>query len=301
MKNAFCRLALIFSVFCLPGCQSLAFEVVNIPTYFEDISVQHDIIFSKDPLLKLDIYKPASINNAKLDVIVFFYGGRWSYGSKEDYRFVGTALARNNFIVIIPDYRKYPEVRFPDFIKDGARALAWTYDNIASYQGDPTRIHTLGHSAGAHIGSLLATDAHFLAEEGKLRSHVIYDFVGLAGPYDFTPDEPDLIAIFAPPSQYVRLRATTYVDGLQPPMLLITGANDTTVKFSNFERLEQKIKSKGGCEASIHYPDVDHIGLIGALSWYNPYGITLLDDLVFYYRQSTHGNCSKGLSRGLVP
>ncbi|PZR81463.1 MAG: esterase [Hyphomicrobiales bacterium] len=259
----------------------------NLPTRFDDMDVVHSLAYGPEPSQKLDIYIPADAIDKKLDVIVFFYGGRWTYGAKADYRFVGAAFAEKDFIVVIPDYRKYPQVRFPVFVEDGAKALAWVYDNIATYHGNPERIHVAGHSAGAHIGALLAADAHYLGNEGKNRSLVIHDFAGLAGPYAFTPGEPDLEDMFGPPKNYPDMRVTTFVDGKQPPMLLLYGDADTTVKYANIDKLKQRIKKSGGCVQTKIYHDVDHIGLLGALSWFNPQGASVGQDLSKFYNSST--------------
>jgi acetyl esterase/lipase len=265
------------------ACTQAAFLAANFPTHFDDMKVVHDVAYG--PLLsqQLDIYIPVDSRGKKLDVIVFFYGGRWTNGAKEDYRFVGAAFADKDFIVVIPDYQKYPQVRFPIFVEDGAKALAWVYDNVATYHGNPERIHVAGHSAGAHIGALLAADVDYLGREGKSRSLVIHDFVGLAGPYAFTPDEPDLEDMFGPPKNYPNMRVTTFIDGKQPPMLLLYGDADKTVKYDNLERLEQQIKKKGGSVQSKIYHDVDHAGLVGALSWFNPHDAPVVQDIVSFF------------------
>ena len=56
--------------------------------------------------------------------MVFWYGGGWVEGSKKNYRFVGAALASRGLVTVIPDYRLYPEVGFPDFLRDAAMAVA---------------------------------------------------------------------------------------------------------------------------------------------------------------------------------
>ena len=122
----------------------MAFTAANLPTRFDDMDVVHDMTYGPEPSQKLDIFIPANAEDKKLDVIVFFYGGRWTYGAKEDYRFVGATFADKDFIVVIPDYRKYPQVRFPVFVEDGAKALAWVYANITAYHGNPERIHMPG-------------------------------------------------------------------------------------------------------------------------------------------------------------
>jgi acetyl esterase/lipase len=174
-------------------------------------------------------------------------------------------------------------VRFPASVEDGAKALAWVYGRIADYGGDPGRIFVAGHSAGAHIGALLTADPHYLAREGQNRSAVIRGFAGLAGPYAFTPSEPDLEDMFGPPERYPAMQVTTFIDGTQPPMLLLYGSSDTTVRRSNIERLEATIRERGGIVKSIVYPGVDHIWIAGALSRINFRGPPVLDDMLAFF------------------
>ena len=255
----------------------------NLPTHFDRVTVVHEQAYGPEPSQTLDLYVPADPKDKQMEVIVFFYGGRWTYGTKDNYRFVGSTFAERGFLVVIPDYRKYPSARFPEFVQDCAKALAWVADHIAESHGNPARIHVVGHSAGAHIGALLAADPHYLADEGKDRSRVIYDFAGLAGPYAFTPDEPDLEDMFGPPQNYPRMQVTTFIDGAQPPMLLLYGDEDRAVKYANLWKLEQRIMQRGGCVQSRIYPDVDHTGLVGALSWWNLQKIPVLDDITTFF------------------
>ena len=99
-------------------------------------------------------------------MIVFFYGGKWQSGTKEMYGFLAAALTARGYVVVIPDYRLYPEVRFPDFIADSARALRWTRDNIAAFGGDARLLFVMGHSAGAQLAALVCTDERYLKAEG---------------------------------------------------------------------------------------------------------------------------------------
>jgi acetyl esterase/lipase len=271
------------------ACTSVDFAVVNLPTHFSDVQVTRDVAFGPAAWQKLDIYRPASAPaSEKLPVIVFYYGGRWEEGTKEQYRFVGNVLARQNYVVVIADYRKYPEVRFPVFVNDAAESLAWTYDHIDQYGGRPDEIHLAGHSAGAHIASLLATDARYLKALGKDRSVVIQDFVGLAGPYDFTPDDEDLKKMFGPPSQYPQMQATTFIDGHQPPMLLLWGAKDQYVGRQNIDRMEAAVHARGGCIETKIYPDLDHVWLLANLSWLGSSRDDVLQD---WMRFIAHGQC----------
>jgi acetyl esterase/lipase len=283
LSTRLCRIVLASLPLSITACSPLAFSLANVPAHFEKMTVARDQAYGPAPSHLLDIYIPAAAVNQPREVIVFFYGGRWTDGTKGDYRFVGATFASRGYVVVIPDYRKYPDVRFPTFVEDGARAVAWVHDHIADSHGDPSRIHIVGHSAGAHIGALLAADPHYLADIGKDRSAVIRDFVGLAGPYAFTPKDPDLQDMFGPPANYPNMQATTFIDGAQPPMLLLYGEADTRVTPHNLEKLLQRITEQGGCVRAITYPDVGHSGLLAALSWLNPGSVPVVDDMTRFF------------------
>lgn len=282
-KTSGFQISLLGVLLTTSACTQTAFVAANLPTHFDETVVVQDRAYGPDPAQKLDIYIPADNTKQPLEVVVFFYGGRWTYGAKENYRFVGSTFADRGFLVVIPDYRKYPQVRFPVFVEDGAKALSWVYDHIAESHGNPTRIHVVGHSAGAHVGALVTADPRYLADEGKDRSIVIHDFAGLAGPYAFTPDEPDLEDMFGPPQKYPNMQVTTFIDGTQPPMLLLHGERDLAVKYTNVQKLQQQIVERGGCVRSHLYPDVNHTDLIRALSWLNQRNVSVADDITKFF------------------
>jgi len=263
--------------------QSLGLGVLNLAPAFSRTKIVSGRAYGPESWQQLDIYIPPEPDVRWRPVIVFFYGGRWTSGLKENYRFAGDAFAKRGYIAVIPDYSKYPRVRFPAFVEDGAKALAWVHDHVAEYGGDPDRIFVAGHSAGAHIGALLAANPAYLAREGKDRSAVVRGFAGIAGPYAFTPDEPDLEDIFGPPERYPSMQVTTFIDGKQPPMLLLYGDADTAVKRYNLDRLEARVREKGGLVKSIVYPGVDHLWILAALSWVNFRGPPIPGDMIAFF------------------
>jgi acetyl esterase/lipase len=141
------------------------------------------------PRRVLDVYAPPR-GATPAPVIVFFYGGGWETGAKEMYRFVGASMAAHGIIVVIPDYRLYPEVRFPAFMDDPAQAVAWTRSNVQRLGGDPHRLFLMGHSAGGQIATLLALDPRYLLAAGVSPAHDLCGVIGLAAPYDFLPPAP---------------------------------------------------------------------------------------------------------------
>ncbi|WP_353180436.1 alpha/beta hydrolase [Salinisphaera sp. T5B8] len=224
-----------------------------------------DIAYGDLDRQTLDVYVPDDLA-AGAPVVVFFYGGSWQSGDKDGYRFVGQALASRGFIAVLPDYRLYPPTTFPGFVEDGAKAVAWAHEHARDYGGEAAHLFVSGHSAGAHIAAMLATDGRYLQGAGMARADLA-GFVGMAGPYDFLPiRDPALQQIFAPRDAWPQSQPIHFVDGGEPPMLLMHGAADTTVEPANSRNLAARVNAAGGA-AELHiYAKTSHIGLIAPLA-----------------------------------
>jgi acetyl esterase/lipase len=251
----------------LAGCSSLgALNSVNDLTPGDGGIAREatDVAFGTDPRQKLDVYTPATATNAP--VIVFFYGGSWNSGRRQDYSFAARALAAQGFVVVVPDYRLVPQVRFPAFVEDGAAAVAWTRANIAKHGGNPEAIGVAGHSAGAYIAAMVALDPRWLAAAGA--PGAVKAAVGLAGPYDFLPFVPGGAADAAlggQPDPGVT-QPISFVRADAPPMLLLNGAEDSTVYPRNAERLAAALTKAGAKAEPRIYPEIGHIGILLAIS-----------------------------------
>lgn len=239
---------------------------LNLLARWGNYQLASDIPYGPGSRDRLDVYTPARWQAGR-PVVVFIYGGNWETGDKGMYRFVGAALAGRGLVTVIPDYRVYPEVRFPRFIEDAARAVRWAYDHAAEFDGDPGRIVLMGHSAGGQIAALLAFDRHYLAAVGLDPQRDIKGLVGLAGPYDFLPlRSPVLKEIFGPESGLAATQPINFVSDGAPPVLLATGDSDRSVNPGNSTRLAARIREHGGEAVVKIYPGVDHRSLIGAFA-----------------------------------
>jgi acetyl esterase/lipase len=227
-----------------------------------------NIAYGPDPRQSLDVYVPCN-NPDHAPVVVFFYGGYWRYGSKTDYRFVGQALASKGFVAVLPDYRLYPQVKFPAFVEDGAVAVRWTRDHVREFGGDPSRIYLMGHSAGAHTCALLALDRHYLHDAGVDRS-IVRAVAGLSGPYDFVPG-PDTGPIFGMTPDDTRAdpitQPMTFVNHVAPPFLLLHGHYDQVVRPDNSLRFAAALQQAGVDARAVIYPNLGHAGVAQALAW----------------------------------
>lgn len=269
----------MITAFLMSSCTYLGLRAINFPSHFKVYDRMHNVAFSAEHDLKLDIYAPKDAQAGQYPVMVFFYGGRWTTGQRQDYRFIADQFVRRGYVVVIPDYRKYPDVKFPAFVEDGAAAVNWVHENILQYGGDAGQIVISGHSAGAHIGALIVANDRYLDAKVGIQA-----FAGLAGPYAFTPDEPDLIDMFGPAEKYFEMQVPSFVNGDEPPMLLQYGEQDQLVGAFNYERLELALISKKQDVQVITYPEFDHVGLLTALSWVRDRENRVADDVDAFFK-----------------
>lgn len=231
---------------------------------------------------RLDIWAPNDLSKSPLPVVIFWYGGGWAKGDRASYAFAGRALAKAGFIVVIPDYRKVPQVHFPAFLDDGAEAVAWVEDNIAQYQGDPGRVAVMGHSAGAYQAVMLALDAKRLAAAGADPA-IIKAGVGLSGPYDFHPFTSDrAIAAFSEWPRPEETQPMTFARKDAPPLLLVTSDGDETVRPRNANNLAARLRELGAPVEVKNYGPLDHEEVVMALSVpFRDKGPVLADSVAF--------------------
>ena len=220
------RLGVIALVLWLAGCRSSEFLLANAPTVFDRVDRHVNLPYGQDSRQRLDVYAPPHAANRP--VVIFWYGGSWTQGSKADYRFVGTTLAEHGFVAVLPDYRLYPQVAFPLFDEDGARAVAWVEQHAQEFGGDPKHIVLMGHSAGGHTAAFLALNHAFLRKFGA-DPRDISGLIGLSGTYVLVPDTDTLRATFPPPYTEKDWQPIRFVDAQAPPTLLLHGLDDKEV------------------------------------------------------------------------
>lgn len=260
LLSAACTFAALFSVACSP------IKTLNALIPEGGYELRAAVAYGDLPRQKMDIYIPKGNTQVKPKVVVFFYGGSWDSGSRVDYKFVGEALTSKGFIVVIPDYRIYPEVKFPGFMADPAKAAAWVKLHANEFGGDAEQVFLAGHSAGAHLVVMLSVNPEYLAHE-----HLKYSYfagtIGLAGPYDFLPLQSQRLKdIFGPENERWKSQPIEFVTGKNPPMLLMVGLKDDIVAPFNTFHLATKIKAKGGLVEVVEFPAYGHIDMAAKLA-----------------------------------
>jgi len=261
MRKAF---AIVAACLALMGCSGV--DVLNFVSP-KDASLTQGIAYGSLERQKLNVLMPAGVQpGEKRPVVVFFYGGSWKDGERGDYRFAGEALARLGYVAVVPDYRLYPEVKYPVFQDDAALALRWVQDHAGEFYGDADSVFVMGHSAGAHLGALLTLDTRYARKAG-VRDGFIKGFIGLAGPYGFTPSKADNVRdVFAGVPDEEATKPINYVTAAAPPMLLLYGLDDDTVERPNAQILAERMRAVGGDVTLKEYDGVGHVGIVLALT-----------------------------------
>jgi acetyl esterase/lipase len=264
LRLALYGLGAVVSFGGLAACSPLA--VINALSPAGGADATLGLPYGSGPRFKLDIYRPAKATSAS-PVVVFFYGGNWTTGERADYAFVGRALASRGIVAVIPDYRLYPEVRYPDFLDDSAQAVAWTAQHIARYGGDPGKLFLMGHSAGAYNAAMLALDARYLGKQGMATTSLA-GWIGLAGPYDFLPVENKTARpVFHFPATPLASQPINHTGGATLPALLIAANKDKLVNpVRNTGGLAAKLRAGGVPVEEVYYDGVSHITLVASIA-----------------------------------
>jgi acetyl esterase/lipase len=119
---------------------------------------------------QLDVYSPSNGDNHA--IVLWIHGGAWRFGDKAHVQSKPRAFNDRGYVFVSVNYRFHPSVTYADQATDIARAIRWVHDHAEIHGGDPTRIFLMGHSAGAHLAALVATDNRYLEQAGLQLSNL---------------------------------------------------------------------------------------------------------------------------------
>ena len=287
MPRVLLTLALIAAL-CLGLTACAPITVLNSLVARDSYALTPSVAYGNLPRQRLDVYKPTTVAPpGGYPVAVFFYGGSWNRGERGDYKFVAAALASRGVLTLVADYRLYPVVRYPDFLEDSAKALAYGLEQAAALGGNSRRVFVMGHSAGAYNAAMLAFDARWLHAAGHEPTELA-GFIGLAGPYDFLPiTNPDAKPVFFHPNYPSRTQVFEHVTAAAPRTFLGAARTDNLVDPQrNTVGLANHLQAVGRPATVQLYSRVNHMTLVAAfaapLRWMAP----VLDDVAAFINGS---------------
>ncbi|MDB5373615.1 MAG: hypothetical protein JWP04_2257 [Belnapia sp.] len=232
--------------------------------------IERDVAYAAaSPRQGLDIYRPRQPAAGPRPLVVYLYGGLWSMGEKEEPIAVALpgALAARGAVVVVPNYRLYPEAVFPGFMEDAAAAIAFARRNAAAYGADPRSIFIVGHSTGAYMAMLLGLDRHYLRDAG-FGEPPPAGLVGLSGVYEpWLFENRALRPIYGPSPDRAVILPVSHIHPGMPPSLLLAGSWDLTVDPGNTTRLAAAIREADGEAEDKLYRGIGHIDILMAGPW----------------------------------
>ncbi len=280
MRHIFFTLSIL-----LTSCSPIAYVNFQVS---RNLQVDKDIAYGSEAGQLLDVYSRSDVSSK--GVIIFVHGGYWDTGSKNEYPFVADSFTELGYTTVVVGYRLVPTITFPEYVEDVALAVKWTVDNLvvdntAQYGGNPEKLFLMGHSAGAHLASLVSFDERYLLKHG-LTQNILSGFIGLAGPYNFLPVAPDdvrSIAALGPLETYPDTQPINFADQDDPPAFLGYTPEDKTVNPNNTISFAAKIREVGGEVTERDYDGVSHVTILGAVARASRFfNKAILDDIMAF-------------------
>lgn len=128
--------------------------------------IHRDLAYAepKNERQTLDVYAPSEGKGHP--IVVWIHGGGWRKGDKEPMEEKPKAFVEKGYVFVAINYRFVPNVTMREMMGDVAKAIRWVHDHASEYRGDARTMFVMGHSAGAHLATLVCTDDRYLRAEG---------------------------------------------------------------------------------------------------------------------------------------
>ena len=248
--------------------------LLNSITPSSSFSKAADVSYGPLARQAMDIYKADSPKTGA-PAIVFIHGGSWTEGSKDIYKFLAEGFTKDGYDVLVPNYRLYPETKYPGMIEDSAEAVAF-----AARQYPDRPLVVMGHSAGAYNMLMVMLDQKYAKAAGLDLCSRVAGAISLSGPTGIIPlDSEPYITIF--PDRFTAGDAPlNNVKSPSPPILFGHGLDDTTVYPQNSQALADKMNARGGKAIVKTYEGMNHTEAVQFLSRRFDGKATLKQDIV---------------------
>jgi acetyl esterase/lipase len=256
--------------FLLAACSYGSFDANRHPQAQLDIPYTTKVNGASE---SLSVFLPNHPNAAP--ILVFFHGGGWRSGDKADLYEFARGLAEAGVITVIPNYRLAPENPYPAQIQDAVDAVKWTQNHAAEWQANRQCLFVGGHSAGAHLASLLVLDSKNYSSVQQ-SPYPIAGVIGVSGVYRIAPQEGGATRAFirsvfgsdeaiwhqASPIELLPPSDNTPL----PPFALLWMQEEHPLAAKESEQFTQALQQQGQSVIARTLPGSDHTAGINAIS-----------------------------------
>ena len=218
---------------------------------------------------KLDIFRT---KRPKAPIFVFIHGGAWLHGQASEYAFPAETYVNAGAHYVVPDFTPVDAANgdLRVMVDQLRRAIAWTYKNAATFDGDPARLYVGGHSSGGHLcGAALVTDWR---KDFGLPEAVIKGGVCMSGMYDLKPVR------LSARSKYVKftdeieqaMSSRRHIDLIRAPITVTYGSNETPEFQRQNRDFAAAVKAAGKPVELIEAANYNHFEMGESVG--NPFG-----------------------------
>ena len=211
----------------------------------------------------IDVYEPAGVVEPR-PLVLFVHGGGWRMGDRNRVQTKPAHYGAQNLYFASAGYRLLPDTPVEDQARDLGAAVAALVGQAGSIGFDPSRIVLMGHSAGAHLAALVATDPQYAGEAfGAIRGVVLLDGAGydVAQHMEDAPFEARRIyedAFGFDPARHRALSPVTHVGGRDAPNWLALYVEDRAIAGTQARLLVDGLSAAGRSAKAVPIPDTDH-------------------------------------------
>jgi arylformamidase len=216
--------------------------------------VLKDIPYGDHPKENLDIF-PSAIPHSK--TLAFIHGGYWHLLDKDMFHFLAGHFLKYNVTTVLINYPFAPKSSMTEIVASCRKALRWLHGNIIRFNGDPTQLYLLGHSAGGHLASMM-----LIEEEAKFLRAVI----SLSGIFRLEPVmlcyQNDAIGM---DRENAIKNSPVFLNPVNDcPLLLVTGSEESDEFKAQSEELYQCWKNKCSNVNLLSVPGENHYSILEA-------------------------------------
>ncbi|MCG3815789.1 alpha/beta hydrolase [Photobacterium damselae] len=154
----------------------------------DDGLVKQEITFGEnDYQNSLDIVLPKDIMpNNPIPVLIHIHGGYWMYTDKSIYNAICNTYTKEGIAVVNINYPQAPDASFKEIIESCKSAIRYIYNSADKYGFDTNNITLCGHSAGAHLASVMGI-TNWSNVDTKLPENIFKHVILFSGIYNLKP------------------------------------------------------------------------------------------------------------------
>jgi len=224
-----------------------------------DIPHEEDVSYLEgDRKEKADLYLPMNVpSGEKAPALIVIHGGGFNDGDKRKYRELNfcTNAAKRGYLAMSINYKlrkSQGQVTWPQNIQDAKEAVRWLKLNADRLKIDPDRIGAMGGSAGGNMAAMLTLTRPEDGFDGvgsrtNIPPQIVcgVDFYGAVDLMTYHDMKMFAKTREEAPELYRKGSPTSYVRTNTPPLLMIHGTGDETVKVEQSQLLRGKLEAAG--------------------------------------------------------